>query len=849
MKNRSSVRAARGLALAALGCIISQFLAGSVALSQPFPSFMLDTTLVKGPGLGDASHTAVASGNGVRLVVWEDGSYVHGARVDPNGTLLDSLPIDIGSTDFPMSSNAQPQVAWSGQSFMVVWTGYNGAVFALVTTDGQVAQRTVLDDSTPVDMSPAVDFDGDNFLASWIDWTADSLYKAFFTRITPDGVVLDSPPRLIVPAGSAQQGAVAVHFYGDRYLAVWSSYTPPYELWGNFILPDGTVPDSVGFPIRPGVNTERSQVTHDRLNYVIVWYEWNQICGRVKVARVTDNGTVLDTAGVLVDSFASSVNAVCSSGDTTLVVFCSDSLWNGDSISVMAVRLDTALRRLDSVPLVIQQPVPGGEEIDPPGDPAVALSGDEYFIAWCQPFCVGTTPYNLNAVFRRLTRNGQFVDSAAVIVSYGINDHSYPDVASDGTDFLSVWIDTRHDSIQRSEAVCGMRFSQDGNRLDPAGFRISPPDAAHPAVACGAGRYLVCWSHDGDIFGARVLPDGSLLDSVPIAMEYDSARTASYPDVAFGDSLFLVVWRAGSMAYGVRVRPDGVVVDTAPKSMQPHFVNGARYPQVGFDGCNFLVVRNEHGVFYATRVNTAGELLDTTDIVLGRPVSTSSIPKIAYGDSVYMVVDSRRGHSWRVSPNGEVLDSVSPAYFDYAQVVFDGTNFMLVCRGDTATELDGLRIAPDGRVLDTLPFLLAVADGATVSRDQRAAAANNGGKVGLVFRATEPPPYLTGRIRAAAFPAVGIGAEHAGARVAPFRALPNPASGKVRLSFGLRQAGPVQVSTFDAAGRRCAVVHSGTTPAGAHSLTFDTRRLANGVYFLRFEAGSDTRSARLVVSH
>jgi hypothetical protein len=59
----------------------------------------------------------------------------------------------------------------------------------------------------------------------------------------------------------------------------------------------------------------------------------------------------------------------------------------------------------------------------------------------------------------------------------------------------------------------------------------------------------------------------------------------------------------------------------------------------------------------------------------------------------------------------------------------------------------------------------------------------------------------------------------------------------------------VQVSAFDAAGRRCAVIHSGRMPAGAHSLPFDTRRLPNGVYFLRFEAGADIRSSRLVVSH
>jgi hypothetical protein len=394
-----------------------------------------------------------------------------------------------------------------------------------------------------------------------------------------------------------------------------------------------------------------------------------------------------------------------------------------------------------------------------------------------------------------------------------------------------------------------MRFSQDGTRLDPAGFRISPPGAARPALAFGAGCYLVCWTHEGDVYGARVLPDGSVLDSVPIAIECGSLN-AYTPDVAFGDSVFLVVWRAGNMAYGMRVRPDGVVADTAPKAMQPHYLRSARYPQVGFDGHNFLVVRNEHGDwFYAARVNTAGELLDTTDIVFGAPITSSSIPRIAFGDSIYMVVDSRGYSAWRISSQGVVLGSTIHTSAYRPSVVFDGANFMLVFRGDSTNELRGLRIAPDGRVLDTLPFLLTVTEGATIYRDQNAVAANNAGKVGVVFRATEPAPYNAGRIRAIVFPAVGIGAEHEDARVAPFRALPNPASRMVNLSFGLRQAGPVQVSAFDAAGRRCAVVHSGMMTTGAHSLPFDTPRLANGVYFLRFEAGADTRSARMVVSH
>jgi hypothetical protein len=396
-----------------------------------------------------------------------------------------------------------------------------------------------------------------------------------------------------------------------------------------------------------------------------------------------------------------------------------------------------------------------------------------------------------------------------------------------------------------------MRFSQDGTRLDPSGFRMSPPGAEHPALAYGAGCYLACWTHEGDVYGARVLPDGSLLDSVPIAIENNGNLTARYPDVAFGDSLFLVVWRASGVVYGARVRPDGAVADTALKAMQSHMLNGARYQQVSFDGQNFFVVRNENGDrFYAARVSSARELLDTTDIVFGTPASSQSVPRVAFGGGVYLVVDSRGDGAWRVSAEGVVLDTAIHTGGSRLSVTFDGTDFMLICRGDTVTELGGMRITPDGQVLDTLPFPLTMTESSSVSSYEQAVTANNAGKVGMVFRATEPAPYDAGRIRAAAFPAViGIGAGREDARIAPFRALPNPASGRVSLSFGLRQAGPVQVAAFDATGRRCAVVHSGRMPAGAHSLTFDTRRLPNGVYFLRFEAGSDTRSARLVVSH
>jgi hypothetical protein len=332
--------------------------------------------------------------------------------------------------------------------------------------------------------------------------------------------------------------------------------------------------------------------------------------------------------------------------------------------------------------------------------------------------------------------------------------------------------------------------------------------------------------------------------------------------VAFGDSVFLVVWSVWSPAviHGCRITPAGVLLDTTPLLLVVNQTQQSQNPRVAFDGVNFLVARDdgepEPDAHRCVRVSPNGEVLDTADITVGAAGSGyEAAPELAYGSGVYFVVDNSNSRCWRVSPDGSLLDSIQHSYSDYSQVVFDGTDFMLLCQlrdssNQLTDRLGGMRITPSGRVLDSTPFPLVTADSARAWAGSAAMSANGTNRVGVTFTGYEPAPYVTSRIRAAAFPAiVGIGSPREGAMPAAFRALPNPASRMVSLSFSLRQAGPVQVSAFDAAGRRCAVVYSGRMPAGAQRLTFDTRRLANGVYFLRFEAGADTRSARMVVSH
>jgi photosystem II stability/assembly factor-like uncharacterized protein len=82
---------------------------------------------------------------------------------------------------------------------------------------------------------------------------------------------------------------------------------------------------------------------------------------------------------------------------------------------------------------------------------------------------------------------------------------------------------------------------------------------------------------------------------------------------------------------------------------------------------------------------------------------------------------------------------------------------------------------------------------------------------------------------------------------------PNPARGAARMEMALATSAQVDVSVFDAAGRRVRVLAHGTLAEGRHPLAWDVRdergsRARAGVYFVRASDGSETRTQRLVIA-
>jgi hypothetical protein len=75
---------------------------------------------------------------------------------------------------------------------------------------------------------------------------------------------------------------------------------------------------------------------------------------------------------------------------------------------------------------------------------------------------------------------------------------------------------------------------------------------------------------------------------------------------------------------------------------------------------------------------------------------------------------------------------------------------------------------------------------------------------------------------------------------------PNPATGRITVSYQLAAAGPVRLLVFTEDGRMVAALPQGVLPAGEHTLTLD-RTLSPGTYLLTLETGAGRESQKVVI--
>jgi large repetitive protein len=161
-----------------------------------FPS--LSRKMTSAPG--GQTHAAVAFDGTNYLVVWEDsrsdqfGHDIYGARVTPAGVVLDPGGIAISTTP---EYQQVPSVAFDGTNYLVAWTDGRLNIASVwgarITTDGALLDSSgiLISAGSGPRLSPALDFDGTNYLVAWHDRRSGVSYDIYGARVTPAGTVLD----------------------------------------------------------------------------------------------------------------------------------------------------------------------------------------------------------------------------------------------------------------------------------------------------------------------------------------------------------------------------------------------------------------------------------------------------------------------------------------------------------------------------------------------------------------------------------------------------------------------------------------------------------------------------------
>lgn len=762
--------------------------------------------------------TPSVANNGTHyLVVWSDlrsnNTYdIYGVRVDTSGIVLDSVDILIASS--ASYDLLTPAVTYGGQYYFVIWkeqhsptTGY--ICGARVDTLGNLIDTSsIVINSLPLSyISPAISFDGKNYLAVW---TVATL--AYAARIDTGGRVIDTT-NIQIATNPGTKMFPSLAFDGRKYLIVWQdNRNSSYDIYGVRIDTSGIVIDTSAFGIvTMGNDLEYPKITFNGKHYFLVWEDYRAGNSDIYSARVDTSGLLIDTTNIPISTYSRDEYnpSIVFDGTHYLIA------WSECDSGIYCSRMDTSGTLLDTLSVNISTPV------CPQWFPSCTF-GRNFLVVW-QDIRNGVD-YNIYGA--RVDTMGTILDPDCILISTAAVNQQFPKVAYSGSNYLVVWQDRRFSNIY------GARVDTSGVVLEPSGFTISGAiwEQESPSVIFGTENYFVVW-HDwrnvanSGIYGTRVTTSGVVLNPLGIQISYMDGYEELHPSLSFNGRNYLVVWyRNFGLLYGAFVDTSGQVLDSLAISKT---IDHESHASIASDGSGYFVVwqdsRNPSFDIYGARVDSSGIVLDTAGI----PVST------AEGDQVY------------------------------PSVAFDGTDYIILWEDyrNVFSDIHGARVSTEGVVLDT--FTVTLQEGNQFSPTL----AKGPGDDFLVtysgfVDSINARPANTIRIWGNLFiPPVGVKEDKPISKSLLFslkQNFPNPVNSKTTIRFQIPEITkvenlPVSLRIYDLSGRLIKVFSLFTPHSSLiTTVTWDCRdgkgkQVPNGIYFYRLTAGEKTAVRKMVV--
>lgn len=251
----------------------------------------------------------VASDGTTSFVVWTErgattGWDIVGARVGPDGTVLDPQPIAVAASE---SDQIWAQVAWDGQQHLVVFVEQSAPGFRVrglrVSPTGEVAGETFTIAELATLTRPRVVGLAGAFYVAWSEApAADSGdYQVFGTRVDGDGTVAQ-PDGEQLTTGPRPHNADALAASPEQVLVLISDDTG--TALGRRLSLDGTPLDAEPFLIQADTNQllVGRAIAWNGTDYVVFWgaHRPGTPDRDIYAVRVTPGGVVRDAEAKIV---------------------------------------------------------------------------------------------------------------------------------------------------------------------------------------------------------------------------------------------------------------------------------------------------------------------------------------------------------------------------------------------------------------------------------------------------------------------------------------------------------------------------------------------------------------------
>jgi hypothetical protein len=257
----------------------------------------------------------------------------------------------------------------------------------------------------------------------------------------------------------------------------------------------------------------------------------------------------------------------------------------------------------------------------------------------------------------------------------------------------------------------------------------TPGDQSSTAIAYGAGEYLQVWRDPGPVNNGasalravRLLPDGTVLDSVPIVIE-DAGTNVYVPAVGFDGQRFLVAWQENMVGYG-QVSIYAAYVDALGNPDTPQLLDSPQHTSIlpavaGGDGHAMVVwIGNQQAVRFALFDASGAQVGANVDLATSATLGQFYQPAVEWspGAQRFLVAYGAGTNPYKVmasqvDPTGAFTTpfQVSSTLNDQNPIVAsDGNDFLVAWsdpRSGTSVDIYG-RLVPASGTPASADFLI-----------------------------------------------------------------------------------------------------------------------------------------------